>query len=143
MRENPTKTFLSRYRFLVQRRESLLRQLDIIRARATGGSFQIKPTKVRSSSAIHDRMAEDAAIMADSTRLMDELIQEIDKALGQILTAINQVDNEKERTVLTMRYIEGLSWEKIQHKLSYEHTQIMVLHGRGLSKVELWLKSAD
>ena len=143
MKENPTKAFLNRYRYLVQRRESLMRQIDIIRARATGGSITIQPDKAKSSSAIHDRMAEDAVAIADSTRLLDELVKEIDTALAQVLMAINQVDDEKLRTVLTLRYVEGLSWEKIQHKISYERAQVMRLHGRALAQVSAWLRRKD
>lgn len=143
MRDNPTKTFLNRYRYLVQRRESLLRQLDIIRVRATGTAIQFKPVSVMSSSAIYDQMAEAAVAMADSSKLLDELVQEIDRSLVQILTAINHVEDERQRTVLTLRYVEGLPWEKIQHKLSYEHTQTMMLHGRGLQAVSAWLKEKE
>ena len=143
MKENPTKAFLNRYRYLVQRRESLLRQIDIIRARATGSSIPIKADIVKSSSAIYDRMAEDAVAMADSSRLLDELVKDIDIALAQILTAFEQVDDEKLRTVLTLRYVEGLSWDKIQHKISYERAQVMRLHGRALVQVSAWMKNKD
>ena len=143
MKENPTKAFLNRYRYLVQRRESLLRQIDIIRARATSTSIPLKAVTVKSSARIYDRMAEDAVTMADSTRLLDELVKEIDTALTQILIAINQVDDEKQRTVLTLRYVEGLPWEKIQHKLSYEHTQTMKLHGKALLQVSAWLTAEE
>ena len=138
--QNPAKEFLNRYRHLVQRRESLLREIDMIRARATSTSVRIKDVNVLSSSRIHDQMAEDAALLADSTAALDALVKEIDMALREILEAIAAVDDEKQKTVLTLRYIEGLSWQHVQERMAYEHTQVMVIHGRALLKVKEWIK---
>lgn len=138
--QNPAKEFLNRYRHLVQRRESLLREIDMIRARATSTSVRIKDVNVLSSSRIHDQMAEDAALLADSTAALDALVKEIDLALREILEAIAAVDDEKQKTVLTLRYIEGLSWQHVQERMAYEHTQVMVIHGRALLKVKEWIK---
>ena len=139
-RNNPEKEFLNRYRHLVQRRESLLREIDMIRARATSTSIQIKDVNVLSSSRIHDQMAEDAAILADSTSALDEIVREIDKALSEILIAIDAVDDEKQKTLLTLRYVEGLSWQQVQIRMAYEHSQTMFMHGVALSKVWEWIK---
>ena len=137
---NPTKEFLSRYRHLVQRRESLLREIDMIRARATSTSIRFKDVNVKSSSKIHDQMAESAAQLADSTKALDALVKEIDTALSEILMAIQAVDDERQRTLLTLRYVEGLPWSQVQENMYYEKTQTMVIHGRALQKVKRWLE---
>lgn len=139
-KQNPAKEYLNRYRHLVNRRESLLREIDIIRARATNTTIRIKEVSVMSSSKIHDQIAEDAAMLADSTAALDALVKEIDTTLREILEAIEAVDDEKQKTVLTLRYVEGLSWQNVQLKMAYEHTQVMVLHGRALMKIREWLK---
>ena len=139
-RQNPAKNYLNRYRHLVQRRESLLREIDMIRARATSTSIRIKDITVMSSSKVHDQMAEDAALLADSTAALDALVKEIDKALIEILEAIAAVEDEKQKTVLTLRYVEGLSWQHVQERMAYEHTQVMVIHGRALMQVRDWMK---
>jgi len=137
---NQAKEFLNRYRHLVQRRESLLREIDMIRARATSTSIRLKDVSVMSSSKVHDQMAEDAAILADSTAALDALVKDIDSALVSVLSAIDAVQDEKQKTLLTLRYIEGLSWQQVQERMAYEHTQAMVIHGRGLLVVKDWLK---
>ena len=63
-KQNPAKEYLNRYRHLVNRRESLLREIDIIRARATNTTIRIKEVSVMSSSKIHDQIAEDAAMLS-------------------------------------------------------------------------------
>lgn len=137
---NQAKEFLSRYRHLVQQRESLLREIDMIRARATSTSVRIKDVNVMSSSKVNDQMAEDAAILADSTMALDALVTEIDHTLREIMVAIVSLDDEKQKTVLMLRYVEGLSWNDVQRRMAYEHTQVMVIHGRALVKVKEWLK---
>lgn len=139
-RHNPAKEYLNRYRHLVQRRESLLREIDMIRARATSTSIRIKDVNVQSSSRIHDQMAEDAALLADSTAALDAIVQEIDVALREILDAIDAVEDEKLKNLLTLRYVEGLSWQRVQEQMAYEHTQTMVLHGLALTRVWQWMK---
>ena len=137
---NPAKEFLNRYRHMVKRRESLLREIDIIRARATNTTIQLKDVSVKSSSKINDQMAEAAVMLADSTAALDALVKEIDATLTTILIAIESIDDEKQKTLLTLRYVEGLSWQEVQEMMAYEHTQIMVMHGRALMKIKEWLK---
>jgi len=139
-RNNPAKEYLNRYRHLVQRRESLLREIDMIRVRATSTSIRIKDVNVLSSSKIHDQMAEDAALLVDSTAALDAIVQDIDVALREILEAIDAVDDEKLKNLLTLRYVEGLSWQQVQIKMAYEHTQTMTYHGVALAKVWQWMK---
>ena len=95
-KRSPEKEFLNRYRYLVRRRESLMREIDMIRARATGASIRIKPVHVRSSGKVNDQMAEDAAMLADSTAELDRLVKEIDAALMEIIKAIETVDEERQ-----------------------------------------------
>ena len=58
-----------------------------------------------------------------------------------ILSAIDSVPDETQKTILTMRYIEGLSWEQIQFKTHCVERQVFILHGRGLRQVNLWIES--
>lgn len=138
--KNPAKAFLSRYGDLFRQRESLLRSIDIIRANATNTGMNIQAIRVQSSPEVYDKMAEDAARIVDMTAKHDALVREIDKALSEIIQAIQAVEDQKQRTLLTLRYVEGLSWADIQDKMGYEKTQTMVHHGRALLAVNEWLK---
>jgi seryl-tRNA synthetase len=137
---NPAKEFLSRYGNLFRQRESLLRSIDILRADATNTGVQLRDVRVQSSSAIHDRMAEDAVKIVDMTAKLDEVVREIDQALSEILMAIRAVEDSTQQTVLTLRYVEGLEWADIMEKINYEKTQTMVFHGRALLAVNHWLE---
>jgi hypothetical protein len=50
------------------------------------------------------------------------------------------VQDETQRAVLTMRYIEGLDWIRISENIHYGERQTFVVHGRALVEVNRWLE---
>lgn len=137
--ENPAKTFLKRYRAMIQRRESLQRSIDEAYDRATSCTQKLKAVSVSGGNAAYDRMAEDVVKATDSTQQLKAVLRQIDRELAQILKAIDAVPDEMQKTVLTLRYIEGLDWLRIQEQLHFERTQTLVLHGRALWNVKQWM----
>lgn len=137
--ENPAKTFLRRYRSILRRAESLQRAIDEAYGRATSTSVRLKTISVQSSGA-YDSMAEDVVRAADATEQLRAELGRANAALGEILEAIASVPDEAQKTVLTLRYVEGRAWTDIQEAISYEKTQAYVLHGRGLWHVNQWLQ---
>ena len=141
--ENPAKTYLRRYRALVVQRDSLQRSIDAAYDRAYSCTQRLKPVHVQGGGGVYDRMAEDVARITDATEQLRDAKAKVDAALGEILTAINAVPDEMQKTVLMLRYVEGLDWRAIQEAVNYEETQIFVIHGRALWHVRRWLESAE
>lgn len=141
--ENPAKTYLRRYRALLIQRDSLQRSIDAAYDRAYSCTQRIKPVHVQGGGGVNDRMAEDVARITDATEQLRDAKAKVDAALGEILTAINAVPDEMQKTVLILRYVEGLDWRAIQEAVNYEETQIFVIHGRALWHVRRWLESAE
>ena len=137
--ENPAKTYLRRYRALVVQRDSLQRSIDAAYDRAYSCTQRLKPVHVQGGGGVNDRMAEDVARITDATEQLRDAKAKVDAALGEILTAINAVPDEMQKTVLILRYVEGLDWRAIQEAVNYEETQIFVIHGRALWHVRRWL----
>lgn len=137
--ENPAKTYLKRYRAMMARRESLQRSIDEAYDRATSCTQKLRAVHVDGGNAAYDRMAEDVVKVADSTEQLKEVVKQIDRDLAEILKAIDAVPDEMQKTVLTLRYIEGLNWEQIQEQLNLERSWGSKLHGRGLWHVKQWL----
>jgi hypothetical protein len=48
-----------------------------------------------------------------------------------------------QKTVLMLRYVEGLDWISISEKISYEERQTFIIHGRALWTVRKWLESVQ
>ena len=141
--ENPAKTYLRRYRALVVQRDSLQRSIDAAYDRAYSCTQRLKPVHVQGGGGVNDRMAEDVARITDATEQLRDAKAKVDAALGEIMTAINAVPDEMQKTVLILRYVEGLDWRAIQEAVNYEETQIFVIHGRALWHVRRWLESAE
>lgn len=138
--ENPAKTYLKRYRAMMARRESLQRSIEEAYDRATSCTQKLRAVHVDGGNAAYDRMAEDVVKAADSTEQLKAVMDQIDRDLREILRAIDSVPDEMQKTILTLRYIEGLGWTDIQERLHYERTQTLVIHGRALWNVRRWME---
>ena len=134
---NAAKEYLRRYRMLVIRKASLEREIIALRDSLTGITAPIKDAIQGSGG---DRMADTVARIADAENRLPAVVGEIREQLNSILTAIEAVPDETQRTVLTLRYVEGLDWISIQEHMHYERTQIFVIHGRALVTVNKWLE---
>lgn len=136
--DNPAKRFLRGYRALLVRRDSLLREIERRRESATGTTVRLKEINVQSGGA-SDRMAEDVARIVDDEESLGDALAEIARKLKEILQAIESVPDEMQKTVLTLRYIEGLDWLPIAEKIGYEISNTYIIHGRALVEVNKWL----
>lgn len=139
--DNPAKRFLRGYRALVMRRDSLMREIDRRRESATGTTVRLKAINVQGGGGAYDRMAEDVAWIVDAEETLGDALAEIGRRLREILTAIESVPDEMQKTVLTLRYIEGLDWISISERIGYEERQTFVIHGRALVAVNKWMES--
>lgn len=141
--ENPAKTYLRRYRALVIRQESIRRAIDAAYDRATSITSRLRAVPVSGGGA-GDRMAEDVARIMDETAQLEQLLDASAQALSEVLRAIDAVPDEMQRTVLVLRYVEGLDWISISERIHYEERQTFIIHGRALWAVKQWmLKSAQ
>lgn len=137
---NPAKKYLRRYRALVARQESLQRSIDAAYDRAYSCTARLKPVTVTGGNGAFDRMAEDVAKIADETEQLQEAKSRVDAALAEILRAIEAVPDETQKTVLTLRYVEGLDWISISEKIGYEISNTYIMHGRALWNVRRWME---
>jgi DNA-directed RNA polymerase specialized sigma24 family protein len=137
--ENPAKVFLRRYKALSGRVDALQRAIDEALARATNTAVTLKEIKVLSSPAEHDPMARDVCAAVDACEILYQYKAEAETALREILAAIDSLKDERQKEVLTRRYINGDAFNKICVDMSYSDTQVFVQHGRALLEVNRWL----
>ena len=137
--DNPAKRFLRGYKALVLRRESLLREIERLRESITGTTQALKQDVVTGGGA-SDRLGATVAKIVDAEEALRPVLAEIAQSVGEIMAAIDSVPDEMQKTVLTLRYIECLSWEDIQERIGYERTQTLVIHGKALIGVNKWLE---
>ena len=129
-RENPAKLFLRQYTGAVARINALQRAIDQAMERAFNISVTLKEVRVISSPAESDPMAANVCTAADAAEI---LYQEKDKAnaiLRDVLSAIDSVTDERQKAVLTMRYVNGESFLKISESLFLSEPAVYIAHGR-------------
>lgn len=56
------------------------------------------------------------------------------KAIG---AAIEDVDDEKLRKVLRLKYIEGMTWERVAESMDMSVRGVIKMHGRALAKINV------
>lgn len=138
--ENPAKVFLRRYRALSGRVDALQRAINEAMERAFNTGVTIKEIKVLSSPAEHDPMARDICSAVDACEILYQYKAEAETALREILAAIDSLKDERQKELLTRRYINGEEFNKICAEINYSDTRVFVLHGRALIEVNHWLE---
>jgi len=138
-KENAAKTFLRQYLSLCGRIDALQRAISAAEERAMNTGVILREVKVLSSPAEHDPMAADICTAVDACEMLISEKQKAENALQKILDAIRSVTDERQRQILTMRYINGDGFVEICEAMHYEKTTIFVLHGRALVEINKWL----
>lgn len=139
-KQDPAEEFLKRYRDLCDRMDSLTISIDEAIDRATKCTYTLNPIKVQGGSGAYDRMAEDIATKLDCVNLLTEARADAERALQEILEAINSITDEKQKKLLTLRYVRGLKWEAVYHEMHYEKSRTHELHKLAKKKIDRWLK---
>ena len=137
--ENPAKVFLRRYISIAARIDALKQAIDAAMERAFGTSVTLREVKVLSSPAEHDPMAADVCAAVDASEILREAMVKAQNDLREILTAIDAVSDERQKTVLTYRYVNGMKFPDIAEKMNFSEPAIFVTHGRALLAVNKWL----
>ena len=138
--DNPAKVFLWRYKALSGRVDALQRAIDEALARATNTGITLKEIKVLSSPAEHDPMAREVCSAVDACEILYQYKAEAETALREILAAIDSLKDERQKEVLTRKYINGDVFPDICEAMHYEKTQVFVIHGRALIEINKWLE---
>ena len=141
--ENPAKELLRRYIPMRKRRDALAQEIEDHYSRAYSCTVRLNPYRASGGGAAYDRMAEDICRAADAKQQLAAKIAELNAAMQRILLLIDVPADERQRTVLTLRYVNGMTWEEIQERIGYERTQTLCLHGLALAAINRRLKSAD
>ncbi len=129
--DRPVKQYLMEYRMLLQRRDALLRELERLRDMATRATAHLSPVKTAGKPA-HDARENAMLRAVDGEEKLQEITRHISEALAARLLLIEQVEDERQKTLLTLRYINGMNWEQLGYAMHYERTQIFKIHTQAL-----------
>lgn len=138
--ENPAKQFLQRYIWLRKRRDALCEEIRNHYANATRCTVQLNPIRTGGTGA-YDHMAEEISVMVDTRQRLEDWEYRLDQQMQQIEHAVEQLTDERHKTVIVLRYMSGYTWEKIAQEMHYDVRHIVRLHGAALRKITEYLNN--
>ena len=110
-----TKKELSQLYWLNREIEEQQRRLLELEGLATSCTSRI--TGMPHSRGIIDKLGEYAAEIADLRGLLDLNIKKCFYELNRLNRYINTVEDSQLRTMLALRYVNGLSWVQVAHSI--------------------------
>lgn len=115
-----TKKELSQLYYLKKEIKEQQRRLAELEETATNCSAKI--TGLPSGRGISDKTGNYAAQIADLKALLDLNIKKCFCELNRLNRYIQSVDDSQMRTILRLRYIQGLTWQRIAFEIG-EHDE--------------------
>lgn len=106
---------------------------------------ELRANKI-SPSVINDGMPHGTELsdLSDYAARVDELERELIQkrydricSFQKVQAAIEAVEDEAEKDLLTYRYLRGMKWEEIAVKMGYSWRKIHYLHGDALEHLEI------
>nr|DAR80886.1 MAG TPA: Protein of unknown function (DUF1492) [Bacteriophage sp.] len=71
--------------------------------------------------------------------LSDYIDKTVDKLVDlkyQLIQAIEQLDDSRERTIIWMKYISSKGWDEIAEELQISKTTLFILHDEAIKKID-------
>lgn len=94
-------------------------------------------TSYPSGSGISDKVGKAAGNIVDIQKEIDIMIERLRALKIEIGAVIEAVENPKYRLVLTMKYINDYTFDKISEKMGYSCKQIGRLHKGALLQIKI------
>ena len=67
---------------------------------------------------------------------IDETVDKLVDLKYQLIQAIEQLDDSRERTIIWMKYISSKGWDEISKELQISKTTLFILHDEAIKKIE-------
>lgn len=101
--------------------------------------------KVRTSgtNSFHSQTEDAVLRLQDLEQDMCDTIIKYTEDIKLAEQFINSLTDVRQRDILTFRYINGWSWQKIASLMNYERTQIWRIHGVALTMLDNKLKNCN
>lgn len=109
-------------------------EIERIEAIATKTTTILQQDKIFSSTN-SDKIGECIAKKDEIVRQLSDDLDALIMISKSIIEAINSLDNELHKLVMTERYLNLKSWERIAVDINYDYRYVLKLHGRALQEL--------
>lgn len=135
MTNQEKKEFLQQYRLAEMEEQRLENEIERWRSRAEKvtpgyGKAPAGGGDGRSMERTLERLGE---LAGELTHQWDKMV----RLRREIGAAIDTVPDARLRELLRLRYIEGMTWERVAVQMGYSYMQVCRLHGKALTQVKM------
>lgn len=134
------KRYLQQIRLFDSHINAKLEELNHLKEMVT----KITPTlkdDVVSGGGSQDKLADAVAKIVDLEAEIDREVDRYVDARNAVTSTIDKVTDERQHKILSQRYVQGKTFEKIASDMNYTYRWVCIMHGRALQTVEKILKS--
>ena len=136
---NPAKAWLWGYLDEKERMESLLRTIDDLSDLCLRATSRITATRL-SGTGSHGGFEGSSIKKTDAERKLQQIVEHIHEYLLVREVMISHLSDSRQKKLLSLRYLEGLSWEQIEREMRYQKAQLHRIHGDALQEIQRLLK---
>ena len=125
--------------------KSYLRDKQAVR-RIEAQLAELRLSKLSPGMSMGDGMphGSDMRDLSDYTAKVDELERELIRkrfdriqSFRKVQAAIEEIEDETEKDLLTYRYLKGMKWEEIAVEMGYSWRAVHKIHSRALEHLEI------
>ena len=128
------KEYLSRLRSIELRLMAEANEIEALSDMATHITSAINSDGIHTSGATSDKLGNCVSRLVDLQRDIDSDILMLEKVRGEIIASLDNVQNDKYRELLRMRYVGHMTLEEIADAMDMSKRWIIKLHGRALQE---------
>lgn len=130
-----TKERLRSYRALQLERDKLLRDIKELEVKLYGPTGQRLDGMPRGGSGSNDALDNLLDKKSKLERQYWEKVTALTEEIEAIESAIERLE-PRERTLIRLYYINGLTWEQVAVEMSYSWRQVHNIHGKALEQLK-------
>ena len=127
--------FLNTYRWRMREAQILRERINNLEDQLTGIRAQRITDMPRGGKAMDT--GDLVAKKVDLLKMYEQDLEKAQDALMQIHECIRSVDNIRDRTILNMVYVDGMTYSRIGEVLSYSKKQIQRYHKNAVTNMQI------
>lgn len=132
--EQKKKAWLQQYRQAGREIDDLLRERERILSTMTKMTANYSGMP-RSSGGVSDRMESCVDKLSELETELSAKAERLVSFRKEIERRIDALDSSEQKRCLRLRYLEGMTWERVSLEMGYERMQVWRIHGRALENL--------
>lgn len=130
-----TKDDLKKYTETKREIEIIEDKLEYLKEKKTSINSMIITDMPKGTFSDNDRFGQLLVQIEELTELYKKKMQNLLNEQIKIENVINELDDPLQRNIMRLRYLQGLSWEKICVEINYRWRQTHKYHSEALKKI--------